>query len=215
MVEEARRARVPVAVHATQLETARAAVAEGADVLVHSVDDTEVDEAFVAAVKKSGAVYIPTLTVIGGYGDVYGRRSPLDPVERAAGQSEVVRSFDKVADLKLPDWAPQASARIAATLPVMQRNLMRLYRAGVPIVMGTDAGNIGTLHAASVPAEMAAMAAAGMPPRAVLASATIAPALMLGVARELGSSSAARPPTSSSSARTRAATSPPSNMSSW
>jgi imidazolonepropionase-like amidohydrolase len=52
--------------------------------------------------------------------------------------------------------------------------------------MGTDAGNIGTLHAASVPAEMKAMAAAGMPPRAVLASATILAARMLGVEKELG-----------------------------
>jgi imidazolonepropionase-like amidohydrolase len=53
--------------------------------------------------------------------------------------------------------------------------------------MGTDAGNIGTLHASSVPSEMEAMQAAGMPPRAVLASATIAAARMLGAERELGS----------------------------
>lgn len=187
MIAEGRRARVPSAVHATQLETARAAIAEGANVLVHSVDDKAVDDAFVAAVKKSGAVYIPTLTVMGGYGDVYGRRNPVDPAERAGGPGEVVRSFDRLAGLELPAWAPQASAQVAATLPVMQRNLMRMYRAGVPIVMGTDAGNIGTLHASSVPAEMEAMEAAGMPPRAVLASATIAAARMLGVERELGS----------------------------
>jgi hypothetical protein len=187
MIAEGRRARIPAAVHATQLETARAAIAEGANVLVHSVDDKEVDDSFVAAVKKSGAVYIPTLTVMGGYGDVYGRRNPVDAAERAGGPGEVVRSFDRLADLELPTWAPQASAQIAATLPVMQRNLMRMYRAGVPIVMGTDAGNIGTLHASSVPAEMEAMEAAGMPPRAVLASATIAAARMLGAERELGS----------------------------
>jgi len=187
MIEEGRRTNIPSAVHATQLETARAAVAEGARVLVHSVDDKEVDDSFVAAVKSSGAVYIPTLTVMGGYGDVYGRRNPVDVAERAGGQREVVRSFDRLADIKLPAWAPQASAQIASTLPLMQRNLMRMYNAGVPIVMGTDAGNIGTLHASSVPAEMEAMEAAGMPARAVLASATIAAARMLGAERELGS----------------------------
>ena len=187
MIAEGRRAGVPAAVHATELETARAAVAEGANVLVHSVDDKDVDDAFVAAARESGAVYVPTLTVMSGYGDVYGRKNPLTAAERAAGQSEVVRSFDRLPDLKLPTWAPQASARIASTLPVMQRNLMRMYRGGVPIVMGTDAGNIGTLHAVSVPAEMRAMQDAGMPARAVLSSATIAAARMLGAERELGS----------------------------
>lgn len=187
MVEEGRRSRVPSAVHATELETARAAVAEGANVLVHSVDDKDVDDAFVAAVKKAGTVYMPTLTVMSGYGDVYGRKNPLSAAERAAGQPEVVQSFDKVSDLKLQPWAPQASAHLASLMPRMQSNLMRMYRSGVPIVMGTDAGNIGTLHAVSVAAEMEAMEQAGMPARAVLSSATIAPARMLGVERELGS----------------------------
>ena len=187
MVDEAKGARVPIAVHATELETARAAVAEGANVLVHSVDDKEVDDAFIAAVKAAGTVYMPTLIVMGGYGDVYSRRNPVSEAERADGQPEVVASFDGLADIPLPAWAPQAGAHIAALTPRMQTNLMRMYRAGVPIVMGTDAGNIGTLHAVSVAEEMEAMEEAGMPARAVLASATIAPARMLGVERELGS----------------------------
>jgi hypothetical protein len=125
--------------------------------------------------------------VMNGYADVFARRNPMSAAERAGGHPEVVRSFDRVPDLKLPDWAPQASAQLAALKPRMQANLIRLYRAGVPIVMGTDAGNIGTLHAASVAEEMEAMEEAGMPARAVLASATINAARMLGAARELGS----------------------------
>ena len=187
MVAEARRAGVKAAVHATEQETARAAVAEGADILVHSVDDQEVDAALVEAVRRRGGVYIPTLIVMGRYGDVYGRRHPFTAAERAAADPEVAASFDALPKAELPDWAPKASEHMPTLLPRMQRNLMRMYRAGVPIVMGTDAGNIGTPHAVSVPTEMAAMAAAGMPARAVLASATIAPARMLGAERELGS----------------------------
>lgn len=186
MVAEGRSAGVRSAVHATQLETARAAVEEGASVLVHSVDDKPVDRAFVDAVRTRHVYYIPTLIVIGRYGEAFGRRNPLTPYEREAGNPEVVASFDRLADAPLPDYAPAASTQLGGMLPQMQRNLMRMYLAGVPIVMGTDAGNIGTLHAASVPAEMKAMAAAGMPPRAVLASATIVAARMLGVERENG-----------------------------
>ena len=43
-IEESHARKIRVAVHATELETARAAVEEGADVLVHSVTDKEVDE---------------------------------------------------------------------------------------------------------------------------------------------------------------------------
>lgn len=186
MVGEGRASGVRTAVHATQLETARAAVEEGADVLVHSVDDKPVDRAFVEAVRAKKVHYIPTLIVIGRYGEVFGKRNPLTPYEREEGNGEVVASFDRLADAPLPDYAPAASAQLGGMLPQMQRNLMRMYLAGVPIVMGTDAGNIGTLHAASVPAEMKAMAAAGMPSRAVLASATIVAARMLGADKEIG-----------------------------
>jgi hypothetical protein len=44
-VEESHAHKLRVAVHATELETARAAVEEGADVLVHSVYDKEIDDA--------------------------------------------------------------------------------------------------------------------------------------------------------------------------
>ena len=46
-IEESHAHKIRVAVHATELETARAAVEEGADVLVHSVVDKPVDDAFV------------------------------------------------------------------------------------------------------------------------------------------------------------------------
>ncbi|HMJ93466.1 MAG TPA: amidohydrolase family protein [Allosphingosinicella sp.] len=186
MVAEGRAAGVRTAVHATQLETARAAVEEGASVLVHSVDDKPVDRAFVDAVRSRHVYYIPTLIVIGRYGEAFGRRNPLTPYEKEVGNPEVVASFDRLADATLPDYAAAASVQLGGMLPLMQRNLMRMYLAGVPIVMGTDAGNIGTLHAASVTAEMKAMAAAGMPPRAVLASATIVAARMLGAEGEIG-----------------------------
>ena len=47
-IDEAHAAGVRVAVHATQLEAARASVKAGADILVHSVDDEPVDDEFIA-----------------------------------------------------------------------------------------------------------------------------------------------------------------------
>jgi imidazolonepropionase-like amidohydrolase len=51
-------------------------------------------------------------------------------------------------------------------------NLKTVYDAGIPVVMGTDAGNIGTLHGPSVFREMALMQQAGLTPIQVLRAAT-------------------------------------------
>ena len=53
------------------------------------------------------------------------------------------------------------------------QNLRKVWDAGITVVMGTDAGNIGTLHGPSVFREMALMHAAGLTPLQVLRSATV------------------------------------------
>src|SRR5262249_15818266 len=55
-VEESHAHKIRVAVHATQLEAARAAVEEGADVLVHSVTDKPVDDKFVKLLKEKHTI---------------------------------------------------------------------------------------------------------------------------------------------------------------
>ena len=56
-----------LAVHATQFNTAKLAVEAGADILVHSVDDTEVTEEFAQLLKQNQVTYIPTLIVSKNY----------------------------------------------------------------------------------------------------------------------------------------------------
>ncbi len=184
--EEARRVGLPMIVHATELARAKEALAAGARVLVHNVDDVPVDSEFIALAKKNGAIIIPTLTVLYGYEDVFRGRSPaarypLDCVDRAT------RAHLESA---LPDSIRPPAARLerlAATPVRSAHNLAALVAAGIPIAMGTDAGNPGTAAGPSVYAEMEAMQAAGMSAAAVFASATIGGARAMGRDRELGS----------------------------
>lgn len=67
-----------------------------------------------------------------------------------------------------------------------RENLKRLAEAGVLVAAGTDAGNIGTLHAASIFRELRLMVAAGMSPAQVLVAATRNGARVMGRERELG-----------------------------
>jgi len=95
-VDEARKGGVRTAVHATELETARAAVEAGADVLVHSVFDKPVDDAFVELLKRRGVVYIPTLFVRTGYTLVLTGSFTPTPAERRWADPDVLATFEEV-----------------------------------------------------------------------------------------------------------------------
>jgi imidazolonepropionase-like amidohydrolase len=66
------------------------------------------------------------------------------------------------------------------------RNLALVYGAGIPVAMGTDAGNPLTLHGPSVYWEMDEMQRAGMTPMDVLLASTRNGARAMGRARDLG-----------------------------
>jgi imidazolonepropionase-like amidohydrolase len=68
----------------------------------------------------------------------------------------------------------------------MAGNLMRVHRAGIPIAMGTDAGNPLTLHGPAIYAEMGWMQAAGMTPMDIIVSATRNGARAMGREAEFG-----------------------------
>jgi imidazolonepropionase-like amidohydrolase len=74
----------------------------------------------------------------------------------------------------------------AARIATMNENLARMLEAGIPIAMGTDAGNPLTLHGPSVYAEMEAMQAAGMSPSEVLVASTRGGALAMGRLEQIG-----------------------------
>lgn len=184
---EAKRVGLPLIVHATELARAKEALAAGARVLVHDVDDVPVDSAFIAALRQNGAVLIPTLTVVPGYSDVLGGRSPAARYPLACVDGTTRAHLESL----IPD---SLRARAAPRLPRLDRivvqnaaNLHTLWLAGATIAMGTDAGNPGTAHGPSVYAEMEAMQGAGMPAAAVFAAATAGGAQALGRSRDIGS----------------------------
>jgi len=186
-IDEAHTAGVRVAVHATQLEAARASVRAGADVLVHSVDDEAVDDEFVALVKERGAIYTSTLIVMEGYGDVLGGNVRLTNVERELGDPDVVMTWSEVP--MGPDaesTGARRRARLERTMPVMQRNLKAMQDAGAIVAAGTDAGNIGTLHGPAIHREFELMAEAGLTPREILVDATRNAALVFSAEPEMG-----------------------------
>ena len=191
---EARERALPLIVHATGLDEAKVAVRAGADLLVHSVWDREVDDEFVRLLLERGTIYCPTLTVAGGYqrlaAAVFAGEAPEvdDPngcVDRAT-RAKVASSADLGAGELTAEALERRAARTAERERISALNLARLAQAGVPIAMGTDAGNPLTLHGPAVYAELEAMQAAGMAPMAVIVAATATAARAMGREEDLG-----------------------------
>jgi imidazolonepropionase-like amidohydrolase len=188
-IEESHAHKIRVAVHATELETARAAVEEGADVLVHSVTDKPVDDAFVKLLKGRHVILCPTLVVFERYGRTFSHQLNLTPEEQKWGNPEVISSLDvtKIPKNKLPQRVKDALAdpkatldRIKKTYDVALPNLKKLEDAGVTIAAGTDAGNIGTIHGPALFREFQLMKEAGLTPMQILQCATANAAQLFG-----------------------------------
>ena len=193
--DEARKVGLPLIVHATGLWEAKDALRAGARILVHSVWSEPVDEEFLTLARRAGAIYVPTLIVLDGYGQVAARqfvpdRRALACVDRATRAKAFATDTVALAR-RPPESLSQAARRIARSLlPGLRRNrrrdqaatnLKRVFDAGITVALGTDAGNPLTLHGASVFRELEAMQASGLAPRDVLIAATRNGARALGL----------------------------------
>jgi imidazolonepropionase-like amidohydrolase len=188
-IEESHAHKIRVAVHATELETARAAVEEGADVLVHSVTDKPVDDAFVKLLKDRHTILCPTLVVFERYGRTFSHQLNLTPEEQKWGNPEVIATLDvtKIPQDRLPERIKNALAkpdetlsRIKKTYDVALPNLKKLEDAGVTIAAGTDAGNVGTIHGPALFREFQLMKEAGLTPMQILQCTTANAAKLFG-----------------------------------
>ena len=195
IIDEAHKNNLKVAVHATQRITAQLAVENGCDFLVHSVDDEILKADFVQLMKKNKTILCPTLIVHGGYVNTFGQT--INPSDHELLKADP-HQLGSLLDLKhLPDSllinnykkmanSKEGVARLSKADSISMANLKILSDAGVLIATGTDAGNIGTLHASSYLAELQTMKKSGMSNWKILQASTINGAKILDKENEFG-----------------------------
>ena len=181
-VEESHANGLRVAAHATQLEVARRMVQTGVDILVHSVDDKPVDDAFIALLKKYDVIYVTTLGVSEGYRETLTQEIHLSDFERRFGDPAVIASLDDLSE-RFPHYRPP---RVQPGIRIALQNLARVHAAGIRVAAGSDAGNIGTLHGPALHHELELMQQAGLAPRDILVTATRNGAIVMGRERDIG-----------------------------
>src|SRR3979490_1535603 len=189
--DAAHAAGVRLAVHATELVVAKASLRAGADFLVHSVEDEAGEEALLALAKKNRALYCPTLFVILGYRYALSNTWQPTETERRRADPQILAAMNDLQKIPRESRTQRVVKAMSQPAPpkpsaVALQNLRKVWDAGIPVVMGTDAGNIGTLHGPSVFREMEIMSQAGLTPLQVLRSATSNGAKAMGLEREIG-----------------------------
>ena len=186
-----------LAVHATELIVAKAALRAGADYLVHSVFDEPVDDEFIALARHNKVLYCPTLFVEESYELALSNQWRATPEEARRADPQILAAMDDLNEIPA-DKRPKGVARLMqeakpSVAPIVgMQNLRKVLDAGITVVMGTDAGNIGVLHGPSILREMRLMQDSGLTPLEVLKSATTNGALALGKADDLGVVAAGR-----------------------
>ncbi len=184
-----------LSVHATQLQTAQLAVKAGANILVHSVDDALIPDEFVKELKQKEVTYIPTLTVTDGYFKTFTGKINHHPQDLKWANPDAYSTLLDPNEIDQELWPESLKSRYGTDRPTaldqrdetMRTNLTKLFKAGVNVATGTDAGNIGTMHASSYMHELEAMKKADMSNWDLLVSSTINPAKGFEIDNRLGS----------------------------
>jgi len=187
IIDEAHKHGLRVAAHVYHLQDARLLVADGVDVLAHSIRDADVDKALIADMKKHHVAYIPTLS-LDDFAIAYGD-SPKwvdDPFFTAAldpGVLEMITSPEYKAKVQ----SNKVTAQEQAALPQAMRNLKKIYDAGILVSLGTDSGAtpIRTQGFAEH-MELALMVQAGLTPIQAITVATSNAAKLLHIADQYG-----------------------------
>lgn len=136
-------------------------------------------QAFIAELKRRGTVVDPTLAIFeGGFLPDSGETAPMYKPFAGLLPPVIDRSLKGGSFAATPDVSREMMRK---SFPKLQQLVVELYRAGVPIVAGTDGAGPELIR------DLELYVDGGLTPAEALATATIVPAQVFGVAADRGS----------------------------
>jgi imidazolonepropionase-like amidohydrolase len=167
-------------VHVGTWDDVRHAILAGATAVTHVPRDGPVPDDVVALLSASRVSYIPTLVVHTDLSEFYDHPAIVDSPLFAATAADTIRATYRHGvdglDQRTRGWIDRQRSGKADALA----SVRRLHAAGVAILVGTDAGNWGTVQGYSVHRELIRLVEAGLSSWEALAAGTTSAAAFLG-----------------------------------
>ena len=179
VVEEAHQAGIHVAAHGGDYRDIKADIDAGVDSIEHigADGDEEFPSDSIRLMAESRVYYTPTLMVYNVYDITTDFPARLDtPLLKSYLPEDIYRDVRGSLDYFSRLTYFSGAKREVYTYP---KKLIQLYRAGIPILVGTDSGTPMNFHHESTWREMDLMVRYGMNPMHVISSATSLPGRLL------------------------------------
>ncbi len=185
VIEESKKDNLPSATHTGNAADVRVAVDAGTNSVEHgSMTDLIPAETFTEMARKQTA-YDPTLSVYEALAAV--RTGNLELLSRSlvqqVGPADLLASTRNI--FKDPKDRVDPS-HFKHMFEILNANLLNAYKAGVPLITGSDAGNMLVIHGPTIQRELELWVKAGIPPAAALQAATYNAAKVLRADERFG-----------------------------
>jgi imidazolonepropionase-like amidohydrolase len=187
VAEEARAKNLPLAVHTGDARDVTDAVDIGATSIEHGSLRDEIPDSVLARMAQQGIYYDPTLGVAEAYANYYSARS--DALNSSLVQQTVLTSVLKDTREFLTGGKSLDAAKaeiFAHGFEQAKANLIRAWKTGVPLAMGTDAGNPTVFPGPSMHHELQLWVQAGIPAEVALEAATVNNAKLVRASDRIG-----------------------------
>ena len=187
VVQEANGQHLPASVHTGNARDVEDAVDAGAASVEHGSFSDPIPDAVFARMAKTGIAYDPTLSVLEAIRDLSAGRPDLlrrSLVQQAVSQKLLKGTAELLKDPKTAN--ADRAAGLDGAIRIAQDNLRRAWKTGVPLVTGSDAGNMLVFHGPTVHRELQLWVEAGIPPAVVLQAATLNAARLLRADARIG-----------------------------
>jgi imidazolonepropionase-like amidohydrolase/ABC-type multidrug transport system permease subunit len=185
VVAEAQKDGLPTATHTGNAADVKEAADAGSNTIEHGSTVDIIPDATLAELKQKNIAYDPTMSVFEGVADV--ATGNADLLNRSLLQQ--VGPADLLASTRA-FILKQKKVPNSAFIPMLERsrqNLVNAYKAGVTLIVGSDAGNMPVIHGPTVQHEMELWVRAGVPAAVALQAATYNAARYLRAEHRIGS----------------------------
>jgi imidazolonepropionase-like amidohydrolase/ABC-type multidrug transport system permease subunit len=185
IVDQATKDGLPVITHTGSVADMNVAIDAGTSTIEHGAMMEAIGSDVFARMKAKNIAYDPTLSVYYAMAAMgTGKTDLLDnSLLRSVAPADLIAGTSAMLAKNKPS---HNAAYYQALLDRLNHNLMTACEAGVPLIVGTDAGNMLVIHGPTVQRELELWVKAGVPATAALQAATYTAAKYLRADDHLG-----------------------------